>query len=99
LKDEVQGKAYMFKCCRFNRHDSNILFTWINESIRGPGYLAAWDVGKGQVIQLKQMSKDAISQGEISQFGKFLAVGTQSGAVQIVSSLDFKVTTSRTLHQ
>lgn len=75
----TKGKvSLIFRGCRFDKNNPKILYTWMNESVRGPSFLVKWNVVKGSVISKVPVSSDPICQGEISPQGHIIAVATNS---------------------
>lgn len=93
------GIPLKFRGCRFHISDPRILYTWMNESPRGPGYLAKWDLNSWSIQRIKRICNDAISQGELSHDGKMIAIGSQSGVTHVIRLEDFSIINSTKIHE
>lgn len=92
LSLKLKEKPLQFRGCVFSRTNSRVLFTWMNESLRGPSHLAKWDVDSGKLLGSVCISSYTVTTGCISQKDEYIGVGDNNGSVFVFDCSDLDLT-------
>ncbi|KAF7827672.1 SEC12-like protein 2 [Senna tora] len=84
----------IFSSCRFSQINDRNHVLYIAAMTDKGGSILTWDTKTGEMMGSKHIIRDAISALNVSADGKFLACGTPSGDVVIVSSTNMQIHTT-----
>jgi WD40 repeat protein len=100
ISTKKNNLAY-FRGCKFSKHDPKVLYTWMNETLKGPSFVAKWDIDRGIVLRSIAVSNSKVTAaGNISDDGRSLILGTETAEVVIIDCATMtKLCTFRKQHK